>query len=357
MTPQPRVLFTCGKEGEYVRNLLLRRALRQHFDVLEVIDHHPGSLLARNLRLIPRLLGTLRNEYDLIFVGFYGYLLTLLLSRLTHKPILFDAFLSNWDTLCFDRRRFRPDSVRGKLAYTLDQQACSAARHCLLDTETHGRYFVDTFGVPESRVSAFYLGYDQELFYPRPEVTTGGPFTVFYYGSFVPLQGIEHIVQAAKLLEADKDIAFHIIGEGMTHPRVRHLAEELQVERLTLHQCVPYEELPSAIAPATVCLGGPFGSSAKASRVIAGKTFQFLAMAKATIVGDSPANREVLHHGEDVFMCQMANAQALASAILELKRDASLRAHIAQRGYELCREQFSIEKQGLRLQQVIRDML
>ena len=354
---RPRILFTCGHRVEYVRNLLVRRALRQQFDVFEVTANRPGSLLLRNLRLLPRLLKALRVPHDLVFVGFYGYLLTLFLSRLTRKPIVLDAYVSNWDTLCFDRQRFGPYSTRGRLAYWLDRQACLAASHCLLDTEAHKRYFVETFGIPESKISAFYVGYDQELFYPRSEVQTEGRFVVFYYGSFLPLQGIEHIVGAAKLLEAEPDVEFRIIGEGIVYPRVRELAKELQVDRLTFHPAIPYPQLPDAIAGASVCLGGHFGSNEKASRVIATKTFQFLAMAKPTVVGDSPANRELFTHGEDVLMCKMADARALASSILELKRDASLRARIAQRGYERCRDQFSTEKQGQRLGEILSRLL
>ncbi len=357
MPTKPRILFTCGREAEYVRNLLIRRALRQHFDVFEITDSHPGSILLRSMRLLPQLLKVHRAQYDLIFVGFYGHLLTLFLRQLTSKPILFDAFLSTYDTLCFDRKRFSPYSARGRAAYLLDKKSCAVANHCLLDTKVHKRYFVDTFSVPESKISAFYVGYDQEMFYPRPGAQVENRFIVFYYGSFVPLQGVEHIVGAAKLLEDEPDIEFHIIGEGIVYPRVRQLAEELQVPHLTFQPAVPYHQLADAIARASICLGGPFGSSAKARRVIAGKTFQFLAMARPTIVGDSLANRELFTHGDDVFMCKMADAHALAAAILELKHDAFLRMQIARRGYEHCREEFNIEKQGQRLKQIVSRLL
>ena len=352
-TTRPRILFTCAREAEYVRDLLVRRALRRHFDVVEVTDTRRGSLLLRHMRLLPKLALALRGSYDLLFVGFYGHLLVNLLSRWTNKPIVFDAYLSTWDTLCFDRQTFKPLSAPGRLAFWLDQQSCLRARHSLLDTEAHTRYFSDTFGVPASKLSAYYVGYDEEQFKPAPVGRAGDRFVVFYYASFVPLQGVEHIVRAAKLLETEADIDFHIIGWGMTYDRTRQLAEELRLQRLVFHPPVSYTQLPHAISEASVCLGGPFGSSGKASRVIAGKTFQFLAMAKPTIVGDSPANREVFRHGDDVWMCRMADGHALASAILELKRDRGLRERIARRGFEHCRDEFSMERQSERLRKII----
>jgi glycosyltransferase involved in cell wall biosynthesis len=52
-------------------------------------------------------------------------------------------------------------------------------------------------------------------------------------------------------------------------------------------------------------------------------------------------------------MCKMADAQALANAILQLKKDAALREGLARRGYEHCRDEFSIERQSERLQQIV----
>ena len=335
----------------------MRRALQLHFDVVEVTDDTPGPLLLRHLRLLPRLLKALAGQQDLVFVGFYGQVLSLLLARLTRKPVIFDAFLSTYDTLCFDRARFGPHSIRGELAFWLDKQSCQAADHCLLDTRMHKRYFVNRFGIADSKISAFYVGHDAEQFYPRPEAASSDSFTVLYYGSFLPLQGISYIVQAAKLLEAEQDIEFRIIGGGMMYPHVRRLADKLRVQRLTFAPAVPYCELPTAIAGASVCLGGPFGSTAKAHRVIATKTFQFLAMAKPTIVGDTRANHELFAHGDDVWMCEIAAAQALASAILALKGDAALRRRSGQRGHEHCRDEFSIEKQAYRLSRIISEFL
>jgi glycosyltransferase involved in cell wall biosynthesis len=354
---RPRILFTCGNEAAYVRNLLVRRALHQQFEVVEVTDDRPGSLLVRNLRLLPRLLRALRTPHDLVFAGFYGYLLTLFLKRVTGRPILLDAFVSNWDTLCFDRQSFQPYSMLGRLAFRLDRSACLAAGHCVLDTATHRRYFVDTFGLPDSHVSTYYVGYDEELFYPRPAGLSPARLVVFYYGSYLPLHGVEHIVRAAKLLESEPDIEFQLIGDGIMYPPARQLAQELHLQRLTFHPPAPYAALPAAIAEASICLGGPFGCNDKARRVIASKTFQFLAMGKATIVGDSPANREVFTHGEDVMMCRMADAKALASAILCLCRDSSLRTGIAQRGQQHCQDAFGMHKQSLALRQIIERLL
>ena len=81
-------------------------------------DSRPGSLVLRSLRVLTRLLPRLVvGRHDLVLIGFYGYLLMPLVSVLSRRPVLFDAFVSNYDALCFDRARFSPRSLPGRLAF------------------------------------------------------------------------------------------------------------------------------------------------------------------------------------------------------------------------------------------------
>ena len=75
--------------------------------------------------------------------------------------------------------------------------------------------------------------------------------------------------------------------------------------------------------------------------MIAGKTFQALAMGKATIVGDNPANRELLTPGDHALFCPMGDPQALASAVLTLLGDAELRADLGGNGFRTFQERAS----------------
>jgi len=55
-------------------------------------------------------------------------------------------------------------------------------------------------------------------------------------------------------------------------------------------------------------------------------------MKKPVILGDNQANRELFKNCENALLCEMANPDALAAAILELKNDAALRNRIAEEG-------------------------
>jgi glycosyltransferase involved in cell wall biosynthesis len=345
-----QVLFVCGREPEYVRNQIILKALHQYADVTEITDSS-RSYIVRHLRLLWKLL-TRSRRHDVVFVGFYGFLLVYVVRLFSRRPLVFDAFLSTYNTLCSDRRRFAPTSLVGRLVFWMDKLACQLSDVVLLDTRAHRDYFVRVYGLPPEKFVVLYLGCDEEIFYPR-RTPPARPFKVFYYGSFLPLQGIEYIVHAAKLLENEKEIIFQIAGDGMRSAEIRALADELGCQNIEFLGWVPYEQLPDHIAEASICLGGHFSDNHKAQNVIATKTYQFLAMAKPTIVGDNAANAEIFTHGEHVYMCPIADPHALAAAIRTLHGDMALREKLAWGGYTRLSERYSIS----RISQVLQDII
>lgn len=344
------ILFVCGREPEYIRNQVILKSLRQQANVIEVTDSSRSYLL-RHLRLVCKLLKC-RRRHDVVVVGFYGYLLVFLVRLFSRRPLIFDAYLSTYNTLCFDRRKFRPRSLVGRTAFWMDKWACRLADVVIVDTRAHVDLFVRTYGLPPDKFAVLYVGCDEEIFYPQPASKDPG-CRVFYYGSYLPIQGIEYIVQAAKLLEDRPEITFQIAGHGMLYDEIRALAQSLGCGNIEFMPWIPYEQLPNAIAQASICLGGHFSDSDKARSVVSTKTYQFLAMAKPTIVGESLAAAEVFTHKEHAYMCRMADAEALADAITTLCADPELRQKIAWGGYEHFVRCYSVARIRSALQEII----
>jgi len=307
--------------------MMLQACLKTNFSVLSITSSKPQWPL-RYAQIAAHLLRT-RGSYDVACVGFLGQPLVLLMRQITSRPILFDAFLSVYDTLCYDRQRFAPDSPMGRLAYWLDNISCRYADLVILDTQAHANYFQRLFNIPRDKLTSLFVGCDENLFVPRPEPKAG---YVLFYSSFLPLHGSEIIVRAAKLLEGDRRIRFRIIGNGMEYPRIRRLADDLKLSNTDFLPPVPLSALPDHIAGAAICLGGHFSGSSKARRVIASKTYQCLAMARPTIVGDNEANRELLTPGYDAYFCPLDTPQGLAEAIAYLMGAPDLRVYLGNNG-------------------------
>lgn len=256
-------------------------------------------------------------KHDVVVIGYLGHLDVLILwpfAKLRRVPIVWDAFLSLYDTAVCDRKLFRPASVPARLLYGLEWLACQAASLILLDTATHANYFAETHKIPPAKLANIYVGVESEIFpYLEPRVR-GEMLTILFYGQFIPLHGIETIIEAAQELK-EKSIEWIIIGQGQETNRINRMLIENPLANVRLVPWVAYEQLSHWIDKADICLG-IFGKSMKAGRVIPNKVFQVLASGKPLITGDTPAVRELLSPDmKGVFLIPVGDAHELAKCI------------------------------------------
>lgn len=301
-----------------------------------------------------------KSDYDVTIVCHPGHLdvpLAKVLTTLSIKPLVFDAFISLYDTNVFDRKLVKEGSIKSKFYFYADKLACILSDLILLDTKEHIKYFYKTFGIEKERFRRVFIGADDDVFYPRKIQREEDSFVVAFHGTFIPLQGIQYIVKAARLLEDKKDIKFEVLGGGQTYPRIIALCKRLNVKNILFKKPVKYEEVPNFVARGDVCLG-IFGDTAKARRVISNKVFEILAMRKPLVTGDTPAIKESgLINRKHALLVEMAKPKAIANAILELKANEKLRRSIAKNGYALFRENFTPKVIGATLKKTLEEAI
>ena len=351
-----KLLFLLGRELAYPRNSMLAKAFETQDVELIYCTSSYHSYPARFANAFYKFLAKISNDFDAIFIGFLGHPFVPIISKITKKPILFDAFISIYDTLCFDRKAFSRHSLLGKLSFYLDKESCNASNIVLLDTNSHIDYFSYTFYIGKDKFRRILVGADDTIFYPRRPAAYDDLFHVLYYGEFNPLHGIEYIVKAAAILEKENDIRFTIIGKGREHARIVQMATNLRVSNIEFIDWVPYKSLPDFITRSDLCLGGHFGDSLKSKRVIAGKTYQMMAMKKPLILGNNNANKEIFSDGENALMVNHSNEEELAGAILKLKNDDNLRNKIASNAYNIFKNQCSISEIGRQIRSVLNEL-
>jgi len=256
-----------------------------------------------------------KKNYDVIFIAFRGHEILPIIKLFTKKPVVFDAFVSIYDTLCFDRKIFRHNSFIGKLLRRYERCLCRMSNTVLVDTKAHKEYFEAEFGA--KNIDYIYVGCNENLFRPLDVEKNKDQFVVLWYGSTRPLHGIDVILKTAKLLE-DEEIRFKLIGP--IRKKYSKLIKSLNLKNTEFINYVPYDKLSTEINKADICLGGHFSDRDKAKRVIAGKTFQFLACQRPTILGDNIANNELFEEKALVHFVKMNDPEKLADKIREIKR-------------------------------------
>lgn len=323
--------------ANYSRNHILIKGLRQNdVTVIECNVRRHFVWGFRYYHLVKKFL-QVGKEADIIFVGFPGQTdvpLAWLLGKIFHKKVVFDAFISLYNSMVYDRKYFGKNSIRAKIWWFIDWQSCILADKIILDTNEHIEYFVKTFKIIKEKFSRVFVGTDTEIFYPR-KVKSHTDFQIGFHGSYLPLQGVDIIIESARILKNNKDIKFNLLGDGLDRKKIELLINKYHLNNIRLLDPVPYESLSNFISSNDIYLGGHYGVNEKSGLVIANKVFESLASGVATIIGESPATRELFTDGKNCIFVRQEDPKDLAEAILKLKKNISLREKIANGGYNL----------------------
>jgi glycosyltransferase involved in cell wall biosynthesis len=299
---------------------------------------YPGLIL-RYMRL---------PKHDVVFVGYLGTLDVLILwpfARLRGTPIYWDAFISLYEIVVVDRKLVGSSSVLAKTIYAWEALACKAADRILVENSEQASYLSSLYRLSQGKVDWAFIGVETEVFPPRGTEDDGRKedeeTLVVYFGQFIPLHGVQVILDAVRLTRKEP-IRWVLIGKGQDQGLVEQAAQE-QHNQLTWIPWIPYRELIGWIHKSDICIG-IVGDTEKAARVIPNKIFQILACGLPLITRDSPAVRDLLDPSrEGVALISAGSEEELAGAVRSLADSAR-----AWRGMALHRDLIPrIEPQGI----------
>lgn len=306
------------KNLDYLRNVQEINLLKNSAKSVEVIGYKDKSYVKRLLKIYAKLLFGSYKEADCVFIGFAPQLILPFFNfKFKGKTVMMDFFISVYDTLVFDRKKFKEGSIPARLCKWLDTKCINSAEHVICDTNAHGDYFAKEFGYKRENINTLYLEADASIYtdkqYERPE-NIRDKFVVLYFGSVLPLQGIDTVLGAMDALKDKKDMYFYFIGP------IKDRSLLPQGDNFEHIEWLSQQELARYIGYADLCLAGHFNADiAKAKRTIPGKAYIYEAMNKPMILGENAATHELYNEDDKHFFVEMGSADKLAQKILQVK--------------------------------------
>lgn len=314
---------------------------------VEVVECNTKIRSLKRFVILFRKYLKLDKDYDVMFVAYTGAQLVMPLAKilafLSGKKVVVDPIISLHDTMVRDRGIYGNWSLKAFYYYFLDLLTGKLADIIIFDTNANIEHFSKKFNIKTEKFRRIFIGADEDVlnFFGASEnsLNKAENFVVHFHGYFIPLQGVEYIIKAAKILE-NENICFNIIGKGQMYKEIISLAENLNLKNVKFIGAVPFLDLPKYISESHVVLG-IFGNTEKAKRVIPHKVYDALATRKPVITMRSAGIHELLIDRENVLLVNMADENDLAKKILELKNNTELMEKIAENGYRLFKEKLN----------------
>lgn len=316
----PKALRECGAEVQSCHNpvwqgvadksLISGRWTRLAL-LLKWVASYPG-LLFHYLRL-PRT--------DAVFIGYLWHLDVLVLwpfAKLRRVPIVLDLYVSLYSSIVEQRGLFVKRHPIARAIYALEWLGLRAADVVVTNTRSEADFIARLYSLPRERLLHCFIGVESSAFPSRPLCREAEQpqlaMTVLFYGSLMPLHGVETIVEAARSLR-DRTIDWVVIGRGQEEAKLRRMLDADPLPRLTWIPWVPYEELVEWIHRADICLG-IFGDRNRADWAVTNKEYQVLATGTPLITRDSAGIRELVAPGAPgIYLVPPKDSEAIVSAL------------------------------------------
>lgn len=215
-------------------------------------------------------------------------------------------------------------------------------------------------GIPPHKLALIPNGANTDLFKPdepaaervRTELGLEGKFVVLYAGIHGIAQGLETVLEAAALLQAQRDIEFVFVGEGPKKASLVALKSEMGIHNVRF-----LPEVPSTAMPAYLSMAGcaivPLRDEPVFRGALPSKMFEAWACACPVILSVSGEATNVLRQANGGIAVLPQHPKELARAIEAMKANPTAAAKMGHQGQQFVTRHYTRQEQARKLEQLL----
>lgn len=207
-------------------------------------------------------------------------------------------------------------------------------------------HFIEERGIARNKMSFLPNGVDTDAIKPLPydnayaeKMGTVGKKVFTYAGTHADYQGLDVILDAAKLVKDNKEIVFLMAGKGPERQRLIDRAKEEGIDNV-LFRDSPFDEAAQlfSISYAFVVVLRNIPAAAK---MRLSKTFPPLGAGVPVIFGGIGESSDIIRNEKCGIATPPEDPKALAEAVLEMANNQAFRDECSRNGLALIERDFS----------------
>jgi glycosyltransferase involved in cell wall biosynthesis len=219
-------------------------------------------------------------------------------------------------------------------------------------------------GIAAEKVTVIPNGSDLDLFRPgldggaaRARLGLGRRFAAIYFGAMGLANGLEYVIEAARILagRGASQIVLILLGDGGRRGELENLALTYGLSNVVFCPAMDKEEVARLVAGCDVCL--TIYRAAREHTWSPNKLFDALAAGKPVLLNVPGWLRETVEQNHCGRYADPGRPQALAEALEELSRDPALCRQMAENARALAERQFDRRLLAARLEEVLRNAM
>lgn len=283
-----------------------------------------------------------------------------LMCKILKKRVICDIYAPLYDTTVNDYKKYKKFNPIAILHFFRDYFAMTLSNPVLFLNESEATHFTNTICLDKNKINyailPLYRSEKQQAKLPYYKGKSS-MLTLCWTGSFVPLQGVEKIIETAQLLKS-YSIKFRLLIIGPNNKYKAYYQKMVKDKNLNDEVIFPniwgdlniWEELISNNCDISL---GIFGDSQKAKNVVANKVVDATAFGIPIITGYSNGLKEFFDCKKDI-MCVDAVPLEITKAIIKLSNmNIDEISSMVNRAYKVYTDTFNKENFIERIKKII----
>ncbi len=275
---------------------------------------------------------------------------TIVSSKLLSKPVVFHSF----DVL----HRMTGHSLLRAPTWTLERFVYRRADKVIVISEALAKYMQE-IGVPQGGIVLLPPAVDTRRFNPslrngrfRKSLGIGDDDKIILFSGWLyEFSGVDLVLASLKELRKDvPNVRLVVCGDGPLLEKLVQMRRELGVqEHVDLLGRRPFEQMPSIIASADVCIN-PYLPEVRSNFAFPSKIAEYMASGRAVVSTDLPGTKSILGNESGAVLVP---PQQFVQSLRTILADSELAKRQGEKCREFCENHFSLESISQKFEDVL----
>lgn len=262
----------------------------------------------------------MKKDFDIVYVYQLSPITmtwpAIVVKNMKHIPLVIHV-LDQWP-VSITTGGISKTSLPYKILTRWSRNAYNKADLITCSSKSFKKYFINELNLSPDK-KFIYLPSYAESDYDNIKTKKDKNFDLVFAGNIGPAQSVETIVEAANILKAEKNILFHIVGDGLSRKACEDLANSYNLKNIKFYGYHDVKEMPKFYSMADAFLITMVNNEV-VNNTLPAKVQSYM-MAKKPIIGAiSGEVKNVIEEAKCGLCCESLDYTKLASIILEASK-------------------------------------
>lgn len=188
----------------------------------------------------------MKKDFDVVYVYQLSPITmaipAIIVSKLSKTPLLIHC-LDQWP-ISVTTGPISKNSLLYKFLFIISKRIYEKADLITISSKSFGEYFKTQLNITDKSKGLLYLPSYAEDDYRDIKNKDNDKFDLVFAGNIGPAQSVETIIQAANELKNNKEIIFHIVGDGLSKTLCENMAKSFKLKNVIFHGFHDVKEMP-----------------------------------------------------------------------------------------------------------------